>query len=235
MSVLFTRRGVAPVFSKLASDYAVGESVFLTVNGTPTEFLVVHQGNPDSTLYDASCDGTWLLMKDLYGYQTWGGNSNEYAKSNVHTYLNGTFLNLLDANVQSAVQQVKLPYKDGAGSTGSVVSGSDGLSAKIFLLSAYELGWTASNSSDFPVDGTKLDYFITGTTTAANALRIARYDSTPVYWWVRSPRTANTYGVWIVFSDGTYYDAAFGDSWAVRPALILPSDTEFDPDTNNIL
>ena len=45
------------------STKAVGSTVKLKVNGTAREFLVVHQGKP-SSLYDESCNGTWLLMKD---------------------------------------------------------------------------------------------------------------------------------------------------------------------------
>ena len=47
------------------STKAVGSTVKLKVNGTAREFLVVHQGKP-SSLYDESCNGTWLLMKDCY-------------------------------------------------------------------------------------------------------------------------------------------------------------------------
>ena len=42
---------------------AVGSVVKLKFNGAMREFLVVHQGKP-SSLYDESCNGTWLLMKD---------------------------------------------------------------------------------------------------------------------------------------------------------------------------
>ena len=58
----------APVISGiLASDLAVGSSVYLMENGVATEYLVVNQGIPSgSSLYDSSCDGTWLLRKDIY-------------------------------------------------------------------------------------------------------------------------------------------------------------------------
>ena len=45
-------------------DMAVGSTVKIKVNGTAKDFIIVHQGNPDSTIYDSSCDGTWVLMKD---------------------------------------------------------------------------------------------------------------------------------------------------------------------------
>ena len=46
---------------------AIGSIVKLKVNGAAKEFIVVHQGKP-SSLYDESCNGTWLLMKDIYEY-----------------------------------------------------------------------------------------------------------------------------------------------------------------------
>jgi len=42
----------------------VGSIVKIKVNSTLRNFIVVHQGKP-SSLYDASCDGTWLLMEDI--------------------------------------------------------------------------------------------------------------------------------------------------------------------------
>lgn len=39
-------------------NIAVGGTVKIKVNGTVKEFIIVQQGNPDSTIYDSSCDGT---------------------------------------------------------------------------------------------------------------------------------------------------------------------------------
>ena len=56
----------APVTEILAQDIAVGSTVKLMEGGTAVEYLVVNQGIPsNSSLYDASCDGTWLLRKAL--------------------------------------------------------------------------------------------------------------------------------------------------------------------------
>ena len=73
---------------------AVGSIVKLKVNGTAKEFIVVHQGKP-SSVYDESCNGTWLLMKDCYENRAWhSSNVNKYESSDIHSYLNSTFLNL---------------------------------------------------------------------------------------------------------------------------------------------
>ena len=116
------------------------------MNGSLKEFVIVNHGFPsNSNLYDGSCDGTWLMMKDLYVAQQWNDNSNSYAASLVNTYLNGTFLGQFDSKARAAIKQVKIPYFNGIGTSGSVASGSNGLSAKVFLLSAYEVGWSKND------------------------------------------------------------------------------------------
>lgn len=207
----------------LLSTKAVGSTVKLKVNGTAKEFIVVHQGKP-SSLYDDSCNGTWLLMKDIYENRVWqSGNINKYESSDIHTYLNNTFLNLFESNIRDAIKQVKIPYRKNGGSGGTDQSGANGLSAKIFLLSGYEVGWTTSDYSYFPVDGAKLSYFESGTGTSANNKRIANLNGSPADWWLRSPYTYNTHSVWLVYSSGNYGSHYASNSNGIRPALILPS------------
>lgn len=208
----------------LLSTKAVGSTVKLKVNGTAKEFIVVHQGKP-SSLYDNSCDGTWLLMKDIYENRQWhSSNVNNLENSTIHSYLNGTFLNLFESNIRDAIKQVKLPYRKNGGSGGSDQSGANGLLCKIFLLSGYEIGFTTSDNSYFPVDGAKLSYFESGTGTSANNKRIANLNGSAAYWWLRSPCAGYTDGVWIVSSDGDYSSLYYASySYGIRPALVLPS------------
>lgn len=207
----------------LLSTKAVGSTVKLKVNGTAKEFIVVHQGKP-SSLYDDSCNGTWLLMKDIYENRVWqSGNINKYESSDIHTYLNNTFLNLFESNIRDAIKQVKIPYRKNGGSGGTDQSGANGLSAKIFLLSGYEVGWTTSDYSYFPVDGAKLSYFESGTGTSANNKRIANLNGSAAYWWLRSPDTSYTNHVWYVNSNGNCNNNYASGSYGIRPALILPS------------
>lgn len=218
-------------------DKAVGSTVKLNVNGTARDFIIVHQGKP-SSLYDSSCDGTWLLMKDIYEKKAWDSSDNDYKNSDMHAYLNGTFLNLFDSDIKAAIKQAKIPYQNGTGSGGSIASGSSGLSVKIFLLSGYEVGWTKSDDSHFPIDGAKLSYFSSGTATAANNKRIANYNGSATGWWLRSPYTSNANGVWYVYTNGNYYSSGYGGSYGVRPALIFPVNLTVDDDgnitTNNV-
>lgn len=207
----------------LLSTKAVGSTVKLKVNGTAKEFIVVHQGKP-SSLYDNSCDGTWLLMKDIYENRQWhSSNVNNLESSTIHSYLNGTFLNLFESNIRDAIKQVKLPYRKNGGSGGQDQSGANGLLCKIFLLSGYEVGWTTSDNQYFPVDGAKLAYFESGTGTSANNKRVAYLNGSAANWWLRSPYTRNTSYVWYVYSDGRYNGDGASDSNGIRPALVLPS------------
>ena len=207
----------------LLSTKAVGSTVKLKVNGTAKEFIVVHQGKP-SSLYDNSCDGTWLLMKDIYENRQWhNSNVNNLENSTIHSYLNGTFLNLFESNIRDAIKQVKLPYRKNGGSGGSDQSGANGLLCKIFLLSGYEIGFTTSDNSYFPVDGAKLSYFEAGTGSSALNKRIAYLNGSAANWWLRSPSTSRTSSVWSVYSDGDCNSCYASYSDGIRPALILPS------------
>lgn len=218
---MFLRRGPAPHRTRM-SDLEIGQMIKLNLNGTPWEWLVVHQGLP-SSIYDASCDGTWLLMNDIYEKRVWdSGNINKYESSDIHAYLNNTFLNLFDSNIKDTIKQVKIPYRKNGGSGGTDQSGANGLPAKIFLLSGYEVGWTTSDSSYFPVDGEKLDYFTAS--SGGNSKRIANFNGSSDYWWLRSPLAVNTKYVWRVDSGGGYRNSYASNSFGIRPAIILPSD-----------
>ena len=223
----------APVTGVLASSLAVGSTVKLMEGGTAVECLVVNQGIPEnSSLYDASCDGTWLLRKDCHSERTWHtSNVNKYESSSINTWLNGEFFNTLGSAEQAAIKQVKIPYRKNGGSGGTDQSGANGLLCKIFLLSGYEMGWTTNNNQFFPQDGAKLSYFESGTGTSANNKRIANYGGSAAFWWLRSPYTDNTNGVWLVRSNGNYGLNGASGSSGIRPALVLPSNAPFDETT----
>ena len=199
---------------------AVGSIVKIKVNGASKDFIVVQQGNPNTSTYDSSCNGTWLLMKDIYTTSTFG-NNNSYKDSSIHTYLNGTFYNLIDSNIRAAIKQVKIPYQNGTGSGGSLATGSNGLSTKVFLLSGYEVGWTTSDNGYFPKDGVRLAYF--GNSSSGNSKRIAYNGSSAAIWWLRSPNTNNSNVVWSVYTGGSNSYNWYSNSYGVRPAFILPS------------
>ena len=198
---MFLRRGPAPRITRM-SYLEIGQTIKLNLNGTPWDWLVVHQGLP-SSIDDSSCDGTWLLLKDIYEKRKWhSSNVNKLESSEIHSYLNGDFLNLFDSNIKGAIKQVKIPYRKNGGSDGTDQIGANGLPCKLFLLSGYEVGWTSSDNKYFPPDGAKLSYFESGTGTSAKNKRIATLNGSADYWWLRSPITNRTDNVWYVSSKG---------------------------------
>lgn len=220
--VFFTRRFL-PVTGTSLGNLDVGTEITLNENGEPINYLIVNQGIPeDSALYDASCDGTWLLRKDIAETRQWhSSNSNSYKASTIHSYLNGTFLNLFDADIREVIKQVKIPYVNGTANA-AVASGANGLSCKIFLLSGREVGFSTSDNQYFPNDGAKLSYFESGTGSSALNKRIAKLNGSATGWWLRSPRTLNTIDAWYVYSDGDCYVFNCALSCGIRPALVLP-------------
>ena len=203
------------------SSKAIGSTIKLKVNGSAKDFIVVHQGKP-SSVYDDSCNGTWLLMKDIYENRQWhSSNTNDYANSTIHSYLNSTFLNLFESNIKNAIKQVKLPYRKGSGTSTTVTSGSNGLSAKIFLLSATE---TSFNFSTMPSgEGAELAYFKGCADNSSDSKRVAYLNGSAAVWWLRSPYCGNFYGALYVNSNGDWRSSGCSSSYGIRPALILPS------------
>ena len=204
------------------SSKAIGSTIKLKVNGSAKDFIIVHQGKP-SSVYDDSCNGTWLLMKDIYEKRQWNSsNTNDYANSTIHSYLNSTFLNLLEPNIKRAIKQVKLPYRKGSGSSETVTSGSNGLSAKIFLLSAAE---TSFSHAYMPSgEGTELAYFKGCADDSSDSKRVAYFGRFADFWWLRSPSCSgySNYALY-VGSDGGLDDYLSPSSYGIRPAFVLPS------------
>lgn len=213
--------------AQLLGQVNPGTIVKLNENGQPVNYIVVQQGKP-SSLYDDSCNGTWLLRQDIRNTAVWNpSNNNAYPTSNVNTSSLPSFLSRYDSDIQTVIQTVKIPYCVGGGSS-TVNSGANGLSTKLFLLSGYEVGWTTNTSSYFPVDGAVLSYF-QGTSTT-DSKRIAYSNGSPQYWWLRSTSNYSTYHVFAVDSNGGNYSTTPNNGFGIRPALILPSTMVVESD-----
>ena len=209
---------------------SVGSSVFLNVNGVRTEFLIVHQGLPASSSkvsYDSSCEGAWLLMKNIYEKRAWDSVNNDYAESDIHNYLKNTFINLFDDDIKGIIKTVRIPYRKGYASSGVPANGANGLSTKVFLLSMAELGEPRVVNYE---DGTRLDYFSRDNTSN----QIAYFDGVATAWWSRSANSASYNYVDYVNVDGKKTLMACTNNAGVRPALVLPSDTLVDASGNVI-
>lgn len=209
----------------------VGTILHLKENGVYQNYLVVHQGIP-SSLYDSSCNGTWMLRKDIFGNESYSnsyGGPNTYPSSKIPGYLSGTYFTLLSDDIQSVVKQVKIPYYQN-----KVNSGSNGYSCKTFILGGIEVGFTSAMESGLPRDGAKLAYFVSGATTAASQKRIAYLNSNASCWLLRTPQSASQNETVGVSTAGAKVNFNTKGEAGVRPALILPPDLMVDS-SNNIL
>lgn len=236
---LLVRRGGSGSGKKTAGDYNVGSHVYLNWNGVSTPFIVVHQGLP-SSIYDSSCEGTWLMQMECAKVDAMDETGTYYAQKTIlQNYLNEEYLNKFDSRIISAIKQVKIPYHNGS----SVMTGANGLSTKPFLLSAREVGADEDNfGSATTEDGACLDYFGAGGTInkSANAARIAYVDAE---YWLRS--THSDYG-WSYYvellanpsgrdgsvkweSTPSWYDEEYDETYykyyGYRPAFIVDYKT----------
>lgn len=211
-----------------AGDIDVGATVKINENGQPVDYLVVHQGLP-SDIYDSSCEGTWVLRKDIAENRQWhSSNVNDYANSTVHAYLNGDWLNRYDPEVAESIVQCKIPYRAGSGYGKTVTSGVSGLSTKIFLLSSTEVnlvhGYEPAN------EGACLSYFSGTAQNGADNKRVAKLNGSATDWWLRSPYCNSSHGSTIALRvdyDGDWGGSSCSVSYGIRPALILPYSFKF--------
>lgn len=229
-------------FGTPVGELDVGTSVYMDVDGVSTEFLVVQQGIPEtvsneSQVYDSSCDGTWVLIKNIYDLRAWDDDGLSYYKSSsIDAYMNGDFLNLFDSNIQSLIKQVKIPYWDGnsTSSVGQAKNGANGLSRKFFLPSVTECGYNHTYTSDnFGILGERLQYF----KNATDATRIASYDGEATGYWTRNiPKDKGTRAACLFYYDGSYGELySYYDYYGFRPMCILPSEeAKVDSDYNII-
>lgn len=205
-----------------AGDLLVGQTVAIKESGTPIPYLVVHQGNPDAGLYDASCEGTWLLRQEIVAMKIYGA-SRFYADSMMPNYLNpdiaGSDTSGLDEKIKNSMKVVKIPYH---ASSGDIMSGANGLSCKAFILGANEYG--IGSGFTVPEDSVVLDYF---KNNSGGGNRIAYYEGEPAIHWTRSDRLEGS-TVWVVMESGTFISLSGAYSYGVRPAFILPYDYQFE-------
>lgn len=208
--VFFATRGLLGPSGTMLSDIEEGELVKLNENGSPVEFYVAkHDYEPDLN----GAGRTLLVRKDCYDRRTWdAGNVNAYASSDLDSWFNSTYKNMLDADIRSLIGTTKIRYTPG---NGNWTVGT--LERAVFALSATELGQSASW---FNVEGSALPI--------ASTLRIAYRNGSATTQWTRSPRTDSpNYAVFLSANGGVGHTNCdhFCDS---RPIFTLPSTIRAD-------
>ena len=186
---------------------AVGSIIKLKENGKLVSFYVAKHN------YENSLNGmgrTLVVRKDCYNSRKWhSSNVNAYASSAIDSWLNGTYKNLLDADIRGVIGTTKIKYTPGNGNN---TVGT--LERAIFLLSATELNRSASW---FNVEGTALEI--------ASSLQIAYMNGSAVVQWTRSPRTDYTGVAVYLNTNGSVGGDSCISAYGSRPALTLPATT----------
>ena len=202
---------------------SVGETVQVMEGGSLVDYILVHKGNPNTSIYDGSCDGAWLFRKTGFGgsysiaTDSEGDGLDEYIGYEGDTWCNNTFYGKLSSSVKKYVLTAKIPYSasNGGGETFPSKILTDGSPRRAFFLSLSELGFGSDGI------GSKLDYFYSGTTTAANEKRAC---STP--YWTRSPMAFNYF--YLVTGAGKRRYSNGGNVNDYRPCFIVSLDTPIE-------
>lgn len=159
-------------FATPIGELPAGTIVYMNVDGTRTPYIVVHQGNPDTTVYGASCNGTWVLMRDIYSLTHWQVRQNQYYHSSdcLVRQLAQSFPSKLDAVIQNNLIPLKLLNIE--------YSWEDISGDKVFPLTSNDLS--------------NMDYFSDGVVSK----RIAQYNGAATDYWLRDP---DSYGAKIKY------------------------------------
>ena len=184
---------------------STGSIIKLKENGTLVDFYVAKHD------YESSLNGsgrTLVVRKDTYDDRVWdSGNVNAYASSDLDSWFNSTYKNMLDADIRSLIGTTKIRYTPGNGNN---TVGT--LERAIFALSLTELGQSHTYAN---TEGSALPI--------ASTLRIAYRNGSATTQWTRSPYTNGASNAWGLNSDGGIYDNYCTSTYGSRPAFTLPS------------
>lgn len=194
-----------------------GSIIKINESGSPAEFYIAKHN------YESELNGSGKILvvrKDCYGTRAFNSRiyTEHFPTSDICTWLNETYIGLLDSGVQEAITTTTFKVW---------VSGIEATTAekKIFLLSATELSYVYSPSQTklAYVEGTKLDI--------SDLLIPANLNGEAVRQWTRS--NVPGYGDYVCVNNA---NGAFGRAQnvmttiGVRPIFALPETMEVDND-----
>ena len=185
-----------------------GEILMLNESGSLVPFYIAKHD------YESGLNGagrTLLVRKDCYDKRRWNSSDvNAYVPSDIDSWLNSTYKNLLDADVRAAIDTIKIKYTPGNGN-----STVGTLERAIFLLSVTELGKTAGYVN---TEGSALPI--------ASTLQIAYLNGSAVNQWTRTPAAKSKTNVCFLGKNGDIYvyspEYSNERSHGSRPAFTLP-------------
>lgn len=203
--------------NKAISTLPVGSIIKLNESGNPVEFYVCKHD------YESELNGsgrTLVVRKDCYDKRAFSGINNAFSGSSMDTWLNNTWLKLLDADIQALISTTKFYCLAGNGSAGKQT-----LTRAVFLLSVTELRKGGSSYND----GTALD------SAVCDQLAIAYCNGSAESQWTRTPSLSGNTTVLSLSSNGKLnIYSAYYSTLGSRPAFTLPSTTLVD-DSGNVV
>lgn len=191
---------------------AEGSIVKIKESGALVDFYVAKQG------YEAELNGpgrVLVVRKGCYDKRPFdSSNINAYNTSDIDAWLNGTYKNLLDADIRAAMGTTKFYYTVSAASWSNWTIAV--LERSVFQLSVTELGKTHSEAS---VEGTALPNAV------VSLLKIAHLNGSATIQWTRSLGKLGQSYACILNTSGEA-SARIGCSleYGSRPAFTLPAD-----------
>lgn len=204
-------------------NIAVGTTLHLQENGEYQDYIVVHQGLP-SSMYNSSCNGTWLIRKTIpdtaeWNSEYWGNNTHYYDQSGLKEFMDD-WPNVYASDIKAYIKQVTVPCNP------------DPISCIAFPLSAFELGRIKVLNDETPPDGAVLSYF---SGPDAQQHKIFMYNGAAYDWMTRSAAMMTPYPR-IVWIDDTGIERVSADRGSIGalPTIIMNPDVLVD-DNNNII
>lgn len=188
------------------SELRTGDTLYINENGSPVPFYVMKHD------YESGLNGagrTLVVREECYDLCAFDRSGNDYADSELDTWLCRTYLSLLDSAVQAALGTTKFSYTPGTG--GSVTT----LERAVFQLSVTELGKTAAYTN---TEGSALPY-------AAYLLQRATMNGSAVSQWTRTPKLTN-YMVYCLSASGSAEATYPYEECGSRPVFTLPGTTD---------
>lgn len=211
-----------PIASTPLAELAEGTIITITESGAPVEFYVADHD------YQSDLNGngrTLMVRKNCYNRRQWDSNQSkkDFLDSSIFSWLNSSYKALFSQSVKTMMSTTNFYYIVAAGTAYQQLSQGD---SSVFLLSLAEMGFRES-APVTPVDGNTLP--------TSSVLAIANFSGTPTSWYLRTPYTGRSDGVYYINSQGGRASATpNGTLICSRPCFTLPSTALVDQDLNLI-
>lgn len=230
------------------TDLAVGDSVFMKETGVLKEYIIVQKGRPTSA-YDSSCDGVWLMRKDLYKLfelpATTIYGADNYIRNYASQIIDNECASFYSAELflyDSVIVNATIPSRSSLGSAPAWNQQNTPITRKCFVVSATELGNPISFL--YPTNSAKLAYFDSGS-GSGNTKRQASYNGTLYNWMTRTtqvvmddPDPGDRYLNALTVSTAGWFNAitqgAGAQNTGLRPCVIVTNAANVKQDTHEL-